>query len=231
MTTYVSADGRGRLIVADGRRLGAIASGEVAVIITSPPYWVRGRGLASAERWARTLATEFGRQWRRVLQPDGDCWLVIGDRHDGREWAGLDGLVTHWMRRAGWTLQAKGCWAQVRSRERWDNRINYVLRFRKMGARPVRPRSVTLAWMLPLPWSHPESRWDATPPAVIRRLLAVSRKRGAVLDPFLGAGTVALLAARQGRQWIGVERDRRMATLAARRLGLRRLRTRGRASA
>ncbi len=131
-------------MVGDGRRLGAIVTGEVAVIITSPPYWVRGRGLASAERWARTLAMEFGRQWQRVLAADGDCWLVIGDRHDGREWAGLDGLVTHWMRRAGWTLQAKGCWAQVRSRARWDNRINYVLRFRKVGAHPVRPRSVTL---------------------------------------------------------------------------------------
>jgi len=231
VTTYASADGRGRLIVGDGRRLGAIATGEVAVIITSPPYWVRGRGLASAERWARTLAKEFGRQWHRVLQPDGDCWLVIGDRHDGREWAGLDGLVTRAMRRAGWTLQAKGCWAQVRSRERWDNRINYVLRFRKLGAHPVRPRSMTLAWMLPLPWSHPDSRWDATPPAVIRRLLAVSRKRGAVLDPFLGAGSVALLAAAQGRQWIGVERDPRMAALAARRLKLRRLKTRERGSA
>jgi modification methylase len=66
---------------------------------------------------------------------------------------------------------------------------------------------------------------------VIRRLLAVSRKRGAVLDPFLGAGTVALLAARAGRRWIGVERDRRMAALAARRLGLRRIRTRVRGSA
>ncbi len=66
---------------------------------------------------------------------------------------------------------------------------------------------------------------------MIRRLLAVSRKRGAVLDPFLGAGTVALVAARQGRRWIGVERDPRMAALAARRLKLRRLRTRERGSA
>ena len=127
---------------------------------------------------------------RRVLRPHGDFWLVIGDRHDGREWAGIDGLVTRWMRRTGWSLQAKGCWAQVRSRERWDNRINYVLRFRKAGAHR-RARSTTLAWMLPLPRSHRESRWDATPKAVVRKVLAVSAKRGAVLDPFLGAGTVA----------------------------------------
>jgi SAM-dependent methyltransferase len=192
---------------------------------------VRGRGLPSAERYARRLAVEFARRWRRVLAPDGDCWFVLGDRHDGREWMGLDGLLTRWMRRTGWTLQAKGCWAQVRSRERWDNRINYVLRFRKIGAHPVRPRATTLAWMLPLPRSHGESRWDATPKALIRTVLRVSRKRGAVLDPFLGAGTVALVAAGQGRRWIGVERDRHMAALAARRLGLEPVRRRERASA
>lgn len=231
MTVYVSRDGLGRLLRGDGRRLHGIAPGEVGVIITSPPYWTRGRGLASADRYARRLAVDFGRQWRRVLAPGGDCWLVIGDRHDGREWMGLDGLLTRWMRRSGWTLQAKGCWAQVRSRERWDNRINYVLRFRKAGAAPVRPRAATLAWMLPLPRSHGESRWDATPKAVIRKLLAVSAKRGAVLDPFLGAGTVALVARAQGRAWIGVERDPYMAALAARRLRLHRLRTRARASA
>jgi DNA modification methylase len=230
MTVYESRDGRSRLLRGDARRLDGIAAGEVGVIVTSPPYWVRGRGLASAERYARQLAVEFGRQWRRVLAPDGDCWLVIGDRHDGREWVGLDGLVTRWMRRTGWTLQAKGCWAQVRSRERWDNRINYVLRFRKAGAHPARPRSATLAWMLPLPRSHGESRWDATPKAVVRKVLAVSAKRGAVLDPFLGAGTVALVAERQGRPWIGVERDRHMAALAARRLRLRRVRIPDRAS-
>jgi DNA modification methylase len=230
MSLFASRDGRGRLLRGDARRLDGIADGEVGVIVTSPPYWVRGRGLASADRYARRLAVEFAGPWRRVLARDGDCWLVLGDRHDGREWVGLDGLVTRWMRRTGWTLQAKGCWAQVGSRERWDNRINYVLRFRKAGAHPARPRSTTLAWMLPLPRSHGESRWDATPKALIRRVLAVSAKRGAVLDPFLGAGTVALVAARQGRRWIGVERDRHMAALAVRRLQLRPVRTRGRAS-
>ncbi len=165
MTVFASRDGRGRLLRGDARRLEGIAPGEVGVIVTSPPYWVRGRGLASADRYARRLAVEFAARWRRVLARDGDCWLVLGDRHDGREWAGLDGLVTRWMRRTGWTLQAKGCWAQIRSRERWDNRINYVLRFRKAGAHPARPRSTTLAWMLPLPplarreplGRHPES--------------------------------------------------------------------------
>lgn len=230
MTVYESRDGRSRLLQGDARRLKGIGAGEVGVIVTSPPYLVKGRGLVSAERYVRRLALEFGHEWRRVLRPDGDCWLVLGDRHDGREWMGIDGLLTRWMRRTGWTLQAKGCWAQVGSRERWDNRINHVLRFRKGGAHPARPRSATLAWMLPLPHSHTDSWWDATPKAVIRKLLAVSGQRGAVLDPFIGAGTVALVAERLGRPWIGVERDPHMAALAARRLRMRPVRTPARAS-
>ena len=145
-----------RLLVADSRRLPDVATGSVGCILTSPPYWVRGRGRERAERYARELATGFGPEWRRVLADHGDLWLVIGDRHDGGEWIGIDGLVIGWLRRVGFRLQAKGLWAQVRSRERWDNRVNYVLRFRKAG-HPVRPRGATLCWMLPLPRSRGQS--------------------------------------------------------------------------
>lgn len=231
MTRYESRDGRLRLYRGDSRRLDPIPTGSVAVILTSPPYWIRGRGRSSAEHWARDLATGFSREWRRVLALDGDLWLVIGDRHDGTEWVGMDALLTRWLRRGGWRLQSKGLWAQTRSRERWDNRVNHLLRFRKTG-QVVRPRGTTLCWMLPLPRSHPGSLWDAIPEPVVQTLLEVSKQRGPVLDPFAGAGTVGRVAARQGRDWIGVERDPRMAELAARRLRLRRLPdARGRADA
>ncbi|HUG35472.1 MAG TPA: DNA methyltransferase [Candidatus Limnocylindrales bacterium] len=223
MIEYASRDGRRRLFAGDSRRLGPIASASVGVIVTSPPYWQRGRGLASAERYARQLALEFAPEWRRVLLPDGDLWIVIGDRHDGREWAGVDGLLTTWLRRAGFGLQAKGCWAQTRSREPWYDRINYVLRFRKAGRRAP-PSRTTLCWMLPLPRSHRASLWDATPDPVIRCAIEESRRRGTVLDPFAGAGTVGLIATAMGRDWVGVEKDPRMAALAARRLRLRRVR-------
>lgn len=220
MKRYASRDGRVRLFVGDSRRLSGIATGSVGVIVTSPPYWVRGRGRVRAERYARELAGGFAREWRRVLAEHGDLWLVIGDRHDGIEWVGIDALVVAALRRRGFHLQAKGLWAQVRSRERWDNRVNYLLRFRRAG-RPVRPDGHTLCWTLPLPRSHPESLWDATPDPVLRGILEVSARRGAVLDPFAGAGTVGRVAVALGREWIGVERDAHMASLAARRLGLR----------
>jgi modification methylase len=85
----------------------------------------------------------------------------------------------------------------------------------------VRPDGHTLCWALPLPRSHPESLWDATPDPVLHGILEMSARRGAVLDPFAGAGTVGRVAVALGREWIGVERDPQMASLAARRLRLR----------
>ena len=224
MTRYESRDGRLRLFRGDSRHLHPIMSGSIGVILTSPPYWVRGRGRPLAARYAHDLAVGFGPEWKRVLAPDGDLWLMVGDRHDGTEWVGLDALVIGWLRRTGWRLQSRGFWVQTRSRERWDNRVNYLLRFRKVG-KVVRPRGSTLCWMLPLPRSHPDSIWDAIPEPMVRVALECSRKRGAVLDPFAGSGTVGRVAASLGREWVGVERDPRMARLIARRLRLRRVRS------
>ncbi len=220
---WARADGRARLYQADSQRLGQIAAASIGVILTSPPYWVSNGGRSTADRYARRLAVGFGREWRRVLAPDGDLWLVLGDRHNGREWVGFDALITAWLRRTGWRLQSKGIWAETRSRERWDNRINYLLRFRKAGRR-VRPTAATLCWMLPLPRTHPASTWDATPAPVLRALILQSRRRGPILDPFCGAGTVGRVALGLGRDWIGVERDPRMAELTARRLKMARVR-------
>ena len=222
MTRYASRDGDLVLFRGDSRWLSPLATESIGAIVTSPPYWIRGRGRASAERYARELAVGFGREWRRVLAPDGDLWLVIGDRHDGTEWIGLDGVLIAWLRRTGWRLQSRGFWAQTRSRERWDNRVNYLLRFRKESAAPVRPRGDTLCWMLPLPRSHPDSLWDPMPDALVHAALEASGKRRPVLDPFAGAGTTGRVARARGRQWIGVERDARMAGVTARRLRLTR---------
>ena len=204
MKRYASRDGRLRLFVGDSRRLAGIATGSVGVILTSPPYWVRGRGRARAERYARELAAGFAREWRRVLADHGDLWLVIGDRHDGTEWVGMDALVTSHLRRAGFRLQAKGLWAQVRSRERWDNRVNHLLRFRKAG-HPVRVDGTTLCWMLPLPRSHPESLWDATPDPVLRGLLARSARAGRRARSVRGRGH---RGAHRGRARPRVDRGR-----------------------
>jgi DNA modification methylase len=193
----------------------------IAVILTAPPYWTRG-GRADGARYARRLATEFGREWRRVLAADGDLWLVIGDRHDGKEWIGMDALVTDCFRRTGWVLHAKGLWAEHPSTSRWDERVNYLLRFRKAGSHSLPPQA-TLCWRLPLPPVSARSLWNGIPCPVTRKLLSLSTL-GTVLDPFFGTGTVGAVAAQMGRSWIGVERDIKEARFAARRLRLKRKR-------
>src|SRR5262249_2518006 len=45
-----------------------------------------------------------------------------------------------------------------------------------------------------------------------------SWRRGRVLDPFLGAGTVAIAAEQHGRDWLGVEINAEYAELAEQRL-------------
>ncbi|MGH7897938.1 MAG: DNA methyltransferase [Candidatus Binatia bacterium] len=220
MLCYESPRREGVLLVGDSERLPMIPSGSIAVILTSPAYWVRGRGRDSASRYSLGLALRHGREWHRVLSREGDLWLVIGDRHDGREWIGMDGIVTESFRRTGWRLQTKAFWLEHPSRARWDSRINYLLRFRKKGKRRVPPRA-TLCWRLPMPRSPRGTLWDATAPRIVRALLELSRP-GPVLDPFFGVGTVAVEARRAGRPWIGVERDRRQVRVAVRQLDLRR---------
>lgn len=217
---YVSPDHKGRLFIQDSRALPMIAANSVAVILTSPPYWVRGRGRASAAKYVEQLALQFSREWHRVLAPRGDLWLVIGDRHDGDEWIGVDGLVIERFRDTGWTLHAKGFWAEYPSSSRWDERVNHLLRFKKAGVRAL-PPAASLCWRLPLPMLPKGSLWNGTPPRIVRELLKLS-PRGTVLDPFFGSGTVGLVASRTGRSWIGVERDPTQARVAARRLRLKR---------
>ena len=187
MIAYESRDGRARLYQGDSRDLSPIPTGSVSVILTSPTYWVSDQGRAAADRYARSLAVGFGREWRRVLDPHGDLWLVIGDRHNGREWVGFDALVSGWLRRSGWLLQSKGIWVETGSRERWDNRINYLLRFRKAGSR-VRPTGATLCWMLPLPRTHPRASGTPPPSPCCGRCSSQAGSAGSCWTPSAGRG-------------------------------------------
>ena len=49
-------------------------------------------------------------------------------------------------------------------------------------------------------------------------ILAGCPEGGIVLDPFMGAGTTALVAQREGRQWIGIEASEQYAELVRERV-------------
>ncbi len=72
-------------------------------------------------------------------------------------------------------------------------------------------------------WSMPENTDHPTqkPEKLIAKLiLASSRPRDLVFDPFLGSGTTAVVAKKLGRQYCGVELDRDFCCWALKRLKL-----------
>jgi site-specific DNA-methyltransferase (adenine-specific) len=70
-------------------------------------------------------------------------------------------------------------------------------------------------------WSMPENTDHPTqkPEKLIAKLiLASSKPRDLVLDPFLGSGTTSVIAKKLGRHYLGIEREREYALLAEKRL-------------
>jgi len=64
-----------------------------------------------------------------------------------------------------------------------------------------------------------EAHFATFPPALIQPcILAGSRPGDVVLDPFLGAGTTALVCEQLGRQWVGCELNPEYAEIARRRI-------------
>ncbi|MFH1980180.1 MAG: site-specific DNA-methyltransferase, partial [Patescibacteria group bacterium] len=49
-------------------------------------------------------------------------------------------------------------------------------------------------------------------------LLAASNKGDLVFDPFMGSGTTAVVAKALGRNWIGIEKERKYVLLAENRI-------------
>lgn len=63
--------------------------------------------------------------------------------------------------------------------------------------------------------SHPTQK----PLKLIQQiLLSASRKGDLILDPFMGSGTTAVVAKALGRNWVGIEKEKRYVELANNRL-------------
>lgn len=80
-----------RIRVGDSRQLlRAMPADSVHCVVTSPPYWgLRDYGVAgqigleqTPQEFVATMVDVF-REVRRVLRPDGTCWLNLGDSYAG----------------------------------------------------------------------------------------------------------------------------------------------------
>jgi modification methylase len=81
-------------------------------------------------------------------------------------------------------------------------------------------------WNLPLVTGNKRIKLNGTkahstqkPEALLYRIVMASSKPGdVVLDPFFGTGTTGAVAKKLGRNWIGIERDRKYVKIAQKRI-------------
>lgn len=100
-----------------------------------------------------------------------------------------------------------------------DNR-NYgrLNRKNRIVSPPTNGRNKRTVWQI-TPKPFPGAHFAVMPPELVEPCIkAGSREGDTVLDPFAGAGTVGLVAARLGRSFIGIELNPEYAEMARRRI-------------
>lgn len=180
----------------------------------------------------------FTRAWlkeaRRVLKPNGTLW-VIGSYHNiFRVGAALQD-EGYWIlndivwRKANPMPNFRGTrFTNAHETLIWASRSEdsrYTFNYRAMKALndELQMRS---DWTLPIcsgaervktagSKAHPTQKPEAL---LYRVLLACTKPGDVVLDPFFGTGTTGAVARRLGREWIGIEREKRYVRIARARI-------------
>jgi len=191
-----------------------LAPGSVDAVVTDPPYAIAGESLIANSRTVRTVKeTQFFaawlrehlREWLRVLRPDGAVWMTL----DWRDCLELDHASAKLgIRRA----PAIGVWDKCRMGLGGVLRRSYetfaVLQLNDFEAASAsEPDLWRCAWgggKASTLTDHPAEK----PVALMERaVLLVSPRGGLVLDPFMGGGSTAIAAIRNGRRFVGFDRD------------------------
>src|SRR3954462_3748512 len=182
----------------------------------------------------------FTRAWlheaRRVLKPNGTLW-VIGSYHnifrvgaalqDEGFWI-LNDIV--WRKSNPMPNFRGTSFTNAHETLIWASRSEdsrYTFNYRAMKALndELQMRS---DWLLPIcsggervkesgAKAHPTQKPEAL---LYRVLLACTKPGDVVLDPFFGTGTTGAVACRLGREWIGIEREKRYVRVARERIDL-----------
>ena len=181
---------------------------------------------------------DFTRQWlaeaRRILKDNGTIW-VIGSYHNIFRVGALLQDAEFWIlndviwRKANPMPNFRGTrFTNAHETLIWASRgedSRYTFNYRAMKALndELQMRS---DWLLPIcsggervkeggAKAHPTQKPEAL---LYRILLACTNKGDVVLDPFFGTGTTGAVARRLGRQWIGIEREKRYVRVARERI-------------
>lgn len=184
----------------------------VDLIITDPPYGINTRSSMNKNSklnpWADLCNASFWytawmRECQRVLKDDGAMWCFIN-------WRGYPTIVKAGLDMA-WPIESLLVWDKC-----WIGPGQKYLRpsyeLAALFAMPdfaIKDRSVgdiqRFKWGSYKPTGHPAEK----PLDLFRWLIKTSGKSGGsvILDPFMGSGTAACAALREGCSYIGFEMD------------------------
>ncbi|QPQ55139.1 site-specific DNA-methyltransferase [Allosphingosinicella flava] len=181
---------------------------------------------------------EFTKAWmkeaRRILKPNGTLW-VIGSYHNiFRCGATLQDLGFWILNDIVWrksnpmpnfrgTRFTNAHETLIWASKSEDSRYTFNYRTMKALNDDLQMRS---DWVLPIcsggervktegVKAHPTQKPESL---LYRVLLACTNKGDVVLDPFFGTGTTGAVARRLGRQWIGIEREKKYVKVARQRI-------------
>jgi site-specific DNA-methyltransferase (adenine-specific) len=220
--------------------------GRFDAIFADPPYFLSNGGISChAGRmvkvdkgdWDKSrgaeLNHEFNTEWlrrcQRVLKPNGTIW-VSGTQH-------VIFSIGYAMQQLGFKILNDIAWEKpnpppnlscryfTHSTETilWaakNEKSKHVFNYQEM--KQVTGKQMKTVWKMTAPGrdekqfgKHPTQK----PLALIERcLLASTKERDLILDPFLGGGTTAVAAVRLKRGCVGIEMDEAHANLAVKRI-------------
>jgi hypothetical protein len=190
--------------------LKTLPDGAADACITSPPYWQPTTGipvfngqLGNAQTMTRytDALSEILREVVRVIA-GGRLILVMGENLPGIVFRTVQALS------AECALNGSGIWVYDQ-RGQW--RFDHLLVFGGSGT--------AFPGVFAMPQRYIDgSSYPALPLLLVRAF--VGQVTGTVLDPFIGTGTVAEVCKEQGRNWIGIDIDQAMCSLASERVAL-----------
>jgi site-specific DNA-methyltransferase (cytosine-N4-specific) len=179
--------------------------------------------------------TSGGRTWRAVDKKNPvramDVRPPTPDGLKPKDLIGIPWRLAFALQQEGWYLRADIVWnkpnCQPESvKDRPTRCHEYMFLFSKSdryfyepeGLRGPNGRNLRTVWDIHTK-PYPDAHFATFPPELIEPCVKLSTRPGdLVLDPFIGSGTTGLVAARQGRRFLGVELNPDYLLIAERRL-------------
>jgi site-specific DNA-methyltransferase (adenine-specific) len=218
------------------------------LIFADPPYFLSNGGVTCQSgrmvsvnkgMWDRAetfeaiheFNTEWLRECRRLLKPDGTIW-VTGTSHNIYS-------VGFAMQTLGFKILNDIAWHKVNPPPnlscryfthatetilwaRREAKARHTFNYEEMK-RENRGKQMQSLWHITPPAArekrhgkHPTQKPEALLDRIIR---ASTDERAFVLDPFCGSGTTGVVAARLGRRFVGFEMEEKYLEVAAKRIG------------